>query len=236
MQQEIIVTLDGHSSCGKSTYAKKIAEELGYGYIDTGSMYRAVTLASMEAGLFNLTDSPRVELVEDLLDGIKISLRYNSLKRRTEIFLNERMVEDMIRGMDVSGYVSYIAAISAVRRKMVEYQRQLGEDKGVVMDGRDIGTVVFPNAELKIFLTASPEIRAIRRYKELIEKGIAAELQDVRANLEKRDHIDSNREDSPLKQADDAILLDNSNMTVEDQMDWFKGKYNSLMVELNGKN
>ena len=121
MQQKIIVTLDGHSSCGKSTYAKKIAEELGYAYIDTGSMYRAVTLASMEAGLFNLTDSPRLELVENLLGGIELSLRYNSLKRRTEIFLNERMVEDMIRGMDVSGNVSYVATISAVRRKMVEY-------------------------------------------------------------------------------------------------------------------
>lgn len=235
MQQKIIVTVDGHSSCGKSTYAKKIAEELGYAYIDTGSMYRAVTLASMEAGLFNHTDSPRLELVENLLDGIELSLRYNSLKQRTEIFLNERMVEDKIRGMDVSDNVSYIAAISAVRRKMVEYQRQLGEDKGVVMDGRDIGTVVFPDAELKIFLTASPEIRATRRYKELIEKGISAELKEVRANLEKRDHIDSNREDSPLKQANDALLLDNSNMTVEDQMDWFKEKYNSLMVELNGK-
>ena len=132
------------------------------------------------------------------------------------------MVEDMIRGMDVSGHVSYISAISAVRRKMVEYQRKLGEGKGVVMDGRDIGTVVFPDAEMKIFLTASPEVRAKSRYKELIEKGMPAELEEVRQNLEKRDHIDSNREDSPLKQADDAIVLDNSNMTVEEQMDWFQ--------------
>ncbi len=236
MQQKIIITLDGHSSCGKSTYAKKIAELLGYSYIDTGAMYRAVTLATMEAGLFDQTDAPDLKLVEGLLDGVKLNLRFNSAKQRTEIFLNGRMVEELIRGMDVSDHVSYIAAISVVRRRMVEYQRQLGEGKGVVMDGRDIGTVVFPGAELKIFLTASPEVRAMRRYKELIAKGMVAELQEVRSNLEKRDHIDSSREDSPLKQADDAILLDNSNMTVEEQMDWFKEKYNRVMVELNGEN
>ena len=236
MQQKIIITLDGHSSCGKSTYAKKIAGLLGYSYIDTGAMYRAVTLATMEAGLFDQTDAPDLKLVEGLLHGLELSLRFNSSKQRTEIFLNGRMVEELIRGMDVSDHVSYIAAISAVRRKMVEYQRQLGEVKGVVMDGRDIGTVVFPDAELKIFLTASPEVRAMRRYKELIEKGMAAELQEVRGNLEKRDRIDSSREDSPLKQADDAILLDNSHMTVEEQMEWFKEMYTSVMVKLNGEN
>ena len=154
--QKIIVALDGNSSCGKSTYAKRIASELGYSYIDTGAMYRAVTLAAMEAGLFEKTDAPPLEQVEGLLDDIELSFKFNRSRQRSEIYLNGRMVEDMIRGMELSGHVSYIAAISAVRRKMVEYQRKLGEGKGVVMDGRDIGTVVFPEAELKIFLTASP--------------------------------------------------------------------------------
>lgn len=234
--QKIIIALDGHSSCGKSTYAKRIAQELGYAYIDTGAMYRSVTLAAMESGLFDQTEAPSQELVEGLLDSIELNLQFNSSRQRTEIYLNGRMVEDMIRGMDVSGHVSYIAAISAVRRKMVEYQRQLGVKRGIVMDGRDIGTVVFPEAELKIFLTALPEVRAMRRYKELIEKGLNAELEEVRLNLEKRDRIDSNREDSPLKQAEDAIVMDNSDMTVDQQMEWFRKKYNSLMVELNGEN
>ena len=232
----IIIALDGHSSCGKSTYAKRIAQELGYAYIDTGAMYRSVTLAAMESGLFDQTEAPSLELVEGLLDSIELNLQFNNSRQRTEIYLNGRMVEDMIRGMNVSEHVSYIAAISAVRRKMVEYQRQLGMKRGIVMDGRDIGTVVFPEAELKIFLTALPEVRAMRRYKELIEKGLNAELEEVRLNLEKRDHIDSNREDSPLKQAEDAIVMDNSDMTVDQQMEWFRNKYNSLMVELNGEN
>lgn len=232
--RKIIVALDGHSSCGKSTFAKRIAGELGYSYIDTGAMYRAVTLAAMEAGLFDLTDAPPVEQVESLLEEIELDLRYNPSRQRTEIYLNGRMVEDAIRGMDVSGHVSYIAAISAVRRKMVEYQRRLGEGRGVVMDGRDIGTVVFPGAELKIFLTASPEVRAMRRYKELVEKGIDGSLEEVRENLEKRDRIDSGREDSPLKQAEDAIVMDNSNMTVDEQMEWFRETFHRLMATLNG--
>jgi cytidylate kinase len=232
---KIIIALDGHSSCGKSTYAKRIARELGYAYIDTGAMYRAVTLAAMEEGLFVDTDAPPQELIEALLEHIDLDLRFSSSRQRTEIYLNGRMVEDVIRGMEVSGHVSYIAAISAVRRKMVEYQRRLGEGKGVVMDGRDIGTVVFPRAELKIFLTASLEVRAERRYKELIEKGMSADLQEVRDNLQKRDHIDSNRKDSPLKQADDALLLDNSHMTVDQQMEWFREKYDAIVAKLDGK-
>lgn len=224
-KQKIIIALDGHSSCGKSTYAKLIAAELGYSYIDSGAMYRAVTLAAMEAGLFNDTDAPPYARIESLLDQIELSLKHNPVKQRTEIFLNGVMVEDAIRRMDVSAHVSYIAAISAVRRKMVEYQRMLGQEKGVVMDGRDIGTVVFPDAEIKIFLTASLEVRAERRHKELIEKGMPADFVDVMMNLEKRDHIDSNRDDSPLKQADDAILLDNSEMTLEEQMVWFRDLY-----------
>jgi len=224
-QEKIIIALDGHSSCGKSTYAKLIAAELGYSYIDSGAMYRAVTLAAMEAGLFDETDAPPLERIEALLGHVELKLKHNPDKQRTEIFLNGRMVEDLIRSMEVSGHVSYIAAISAVRRKMVEYQRTLGNEKGVVMDGRDIGTVVFPDAAIKIFLTASLEVRAGRRYRELIEKGMAADFGDVQKNLEKRDNIDSNRADSPLKQADDAILLDNSEMTLEQQMIWFGDLY-----------
>jgi cytidylate kinase len=235
-QQKIIIALDGHSSCGKSTFAKLIAAELGYSYIDSGAMYRAVTLAAMEAGLFGETDEPPVGKIEALLDRIDLNLKHNPAKKRTEIYLNGRVVEDLIRRMDVSGHVSYIAAISAVRRKMVEYQRKLGEEKGVVMDGRDIGTVVFPDAAIKIFLTASLEVRAERRYKELIEKGMAAELGEVQKNLEKRDRIDSNRADSPLKQADDAILLDNSEMTLEQQMDWFRELYREVIARDNDKN
>ena len=228
---KIIIALDGHSSCGKSTYAKRIATEIGYAYIDTGAMYRSVTLAAMERGLFEKTEAPSIELIEDLLKSVELDLRFNPEKQRTEIFLNGRMVEDLIRRMEVADHVSYIATISPVRRKMVEYQRKLGENKGVVMDGRDIGTVVFPKAELKIFLTALPEVRAQRRYKELIEKGMSVELEEVGLNLEKRDHIDSSREDSPLAQADDAIVLDNSDMTVEEQMVWFRERFDRIMTE-----
>jgi len=235
-KDRIIIALDGHSSCGKSTFAKRIALELGYAYIDTGAMYRAVTLASMEAGLFESTDAPAQEVVVALLDSIELDLRFNPEKHRTEIYLNNRMVEDTIRSMAVSAHVSYIAAISPVRKKMVEYQRALGRAKGVVMDGRDIGTVVFPNAEMKIFLTASLEVRAERRYRELIEKGMDADLEEVRMNLEKRDHIDSNREDSPLRQADDALVLDNSHITVDQQMDWFREKYQAIMTQQDDQN
>ncbi len=227
-QEKIIIALDGNSSCGKSTYAKLIAAELGYSYIDTGAMYRAVTLAAMEAGLFKETDAPHFNKIEALLGPMELKLKHNPDKQRTEIFLNGKMVEDLIRSMEVSAHVSYIAAISAVRRKMVEYQRILGNEKGVVMDGRDIGTVVFPDAEIKIFLTASVGVRAGRRFREFIEKGMPAKLSDVQQNLEKRDYIDSNRADSPLKMADDAILLDNSEMTLEEQMIWFKDLYQGL--------
>lgn len=232
---KIIVALDGHSSCGKSTYAKLIAAELGYSYIDTGAMYRAVTLTAMEAGLFDTSDGPPVEKIEALLGHIELDLKHNPEKQRTEIWLNGRMVEDVIRSMEVSNHVSYIAAIPAVRRQMVEYQRLLGELKGVVMDGRDIGTVVFPHAELKIFLTASLEVRAERRYKELMEKGMKAEFEEVKANLAKRDHIDSSRADSPLKQADDALLLDNSEMTLEQEMLWFKEVYQKIISGSDGE-
>jgi cytidylate kinase len=229
--RKIIIALDGHSSCGKSTYAKRIAARLGYAYIDSGAMYRAVTLAAMDAGLFDFTDAPSPELVYELLAGISLDLRFNPERERTEIFLNNRMVEDLIRHMAVAAHVSYIATIPGVRRKMVEYQRSLGEGKGIVMDGRDIGTVVFPEAELKIFLTADEEVRAMRRFRELIEKGMPANLEEVRQNIVKRDHIDSTREDSPLIQAEDAIVLDNSDMTVDQQMDWFMDIYQRIISD-----
>ena len=231
--RKIIIALDGHSSCGKSTYAKRIAAELGYAYIDTGAMYRAATLACMDAGLFDNTDSPSLEKVEAQLENVELDLRFNAEKQRTEIFLNNRMVEDLIRSMEVSNHVSYISTLPAVRRKMVEYQRGLGEGKGVVMDGRDIGTVVFPHAEMKIFLTASEEIRATRRYKELIEKGMPANYEDVLGNISKRDRIDSSREDSPLKQAKDSLVLDNSQMTVDEQMEWFRKAFRQVTGETN---
>jgi cytidylate kinase len=217
----MIIALDGHSSCGKSTYAKLIAAELGYAYVDSGAMYRAVTLAAMKEGYFEKTDAPEAEKIEALLDRIRLDLRFNPEMERTEIFLNGQMVEDRIRQMDVATHASYIAAIPAVRRKLVEYQRSLGGKKGIVMDGRDIGTVVFPQAELKIFLTASEEVRALRRFKELQEKNMPASLEEVRENIRKRDHIDSTRADSPLRKAEDAIELDNSHMTLDDQMKWF---------------
>ncbi|MEZ5072825.1 MAG: (d)CMP kinase [Bacteroidales bacterium] len=226
--RKIIVAVDGNSSCGKSTYAKRIAAELNYGYIDTGAMYRVVTLACMEAGLFDGGKEPPEARVVEELQRLRIGFRHNPEAGRSEIYLNERMVEDRIRELDVSDHVSYIATLSPVRRKLVDMQRALGEEKGIVMDGRDIGTVVFPRAELKIFLTASNAVRAMRRYKELQEKGMEADLEQVRANLEKRDRIDSSRADSPLVQAEDALLLDNSELTLDDQMVWFREQYKRI--------
>jgi CMP/dCMP kinase len=232
----MIIALDGHSSCGKSTYAKRIAAELGYAYIDSGAMYRAVTLACMEAGLFDDNAAPPLKDVEAQLENVELDLRFNAEKQRTEIYLNNRMVEDLIRSMELSAHVSYIAAIPAVRRKMVEYQRKLGEGRGVVMDGRDIGTVVFPDAEMKIFLTASEDIRAKRRFKELTEKGMPADYDEVLQNIRKRDHIDSTREDSPLKKADDALVLDNSEMTVDQQMVWFREAFRKIQGSRDDQN
>jgi cytidylate kinase len=233
-REKTIIALDGHSSCGKSTFAKRIAAEMGYAYVDTGAMYRAVTLAAMEKGLFDTGGDPLVEQVEGILNDISLDLQFNQSLKRTEIFLNGRMVEDRIREMDVSSHVSFIAAIPAVRRKMVEYQRRLGEGKGIVMDGRDIGTVVFPQAEFKIFLTATEEVRAKRRYDELVGKGMNADLGEVTENIRKRDHIDSTREDSPLKKAGDAVLLDNSCMTVDQQMEWFRQAYRDAIRRDHG--
>lgn len=210
--KKIIIAIDGHSSCGKSTLAKQLGNALNYAYISTGDMYRAVTLFFIE----NKIDIDDLERVKAALPKIKIHFENDG--SGTHIFLNGRDVQEEIRKMYVSEMVSPVAKIMEVREEMVKHQRIIGEKKGVVMDGRDIGTVVFPNAELKIFLTAQPDIRAKRRHDELINKGYNADYEEVKANLIERDHIDSTRKESPLKQADDAILLDNSHLNFEQQL------------------
>ena len=219
----IIIAIDGFSSSGKSTMAKKLAAKIGYRYIDTGAMYRAVTLWAMRRGLISDGRVDESSLSADL-PGIAID--FQPLPDGTQhTMLNGADVEAEIRGIDVSNHVSTIAAIPFVRRALVKAQQAFGQSKGVVMDGRDIGTVVFPQAELKIFVNASPETRAMRRYKELQAKGDDVTYEEVLANVRHRDHIDSTREDSPLRQADDAILLDNSRMTPDEQDAWLMQKF-----------
>ncbi len=211
--KKITIAVDGFSSCGKSTLAKAIAVELDYGYVDTGAMYRATTLYFLR----NKIDLKNNEEVQNALCHVNIS--FKSLEGKNCTFLNDENVEEEIREMEVSNWVSPVATISSVRRAMVAQQREMGKEKGVVMDGRDIGTVVFPDAELKIFLTANMEIRAQRRYDELISKGQKVKRSEIATNLSERDRIDSTREDSPLRKADDAIEIDNSNLTKEEQME-----------------
>ncbi len=212
---KIIVAIDGGSGCGKSTTAKAVAKALGYAYIDTGAMYRAVTLYFIQQEV----DLKNDQAVQDALKRISIQFEYNPHSNRNETFLNGVSVEEEIRGMEVSRLVSPVSEISAVRRKMVEQQRQMGLKKGVVMDGRDIGTVVFPDAELKIFMSCDLDIRAERRKKELIEKGKKVSFDEVIENLGERDRIDSSRADSPLKKASDAVLIDTSHLSFDDQVD-----------------
>jgi cytidylate kinase len=214
--KKITIAIDGHSSCGKSTMAKDLAKTIGYNYIDSGAMYRAVTLYCLENGLFN-GDQPDLENLKKQLDKIHISFRFNEETKRSDTYLNGRNVEKEIRRMDVSDKVSPVAAIGFVREMLVKQQYALGKDKEIVMDGRDVGTVIFPDAELKLFVTARPEIRAQRRLDELTAKGEKADFEEVLANLQKRDHIDSTRKDGPLRQAEDAIVIDNSDMSIEDQ-------------------
>ncbi|MDR2805517.1 MAG: (d)CMP kinase [Dysgonamonadaceae bacterium] len=214
--KNIVIAIDGHSSCGKSTMAKDLAKRIGYAYIDSGAMYRAVTLYSLKHGFFN-GDDLDLERLRKALPDIHISFKKNRKTGRSETCLNGRNVEKEIRSMAVADKVSPIAAVGFVREEMVKQQQRLGREKGIVMDGRDIGTIVFPEAELKIFVTASPEIRAQRRLEELIAKGENATFEEVLYNLSKRDHIDSTRKDGPLKKADDAIVIDNSNLTITEQ-------------------
>lgn len=218
--KKIVIAIDGHSSCGKSTMAKSLAKELGYIYVDTGAMYRSVTLFALENGLFNSDGSIKEQELKAKMPEISITFKLNEQTGRPETYLNGKNVEQEIRTMEVSSHVSPIATLAFVRAAMVEQQQEMGKEKGIVMDGRDIGTVVFPNAELKIFVTASAEVRAQRRYDELTAKGEKVNFDEILKNVQERDYIDSHREVSPLRQADDAILLDNSNLTIAQQQDW----------------
>lgn len=222
--KKITIAIDGYSSCGKSTMAKDLAREIGYIYIDSGAMYRAVTLYCIENGIFT-QEGIDVERLEKDIPSIQISFVLNPDNQRPMTCLNGVNVEDRIRTMEVSSRVSPIAALGFVREALVKQQQEMGKSKGIVMDGRDIGTVVFPDAELKIFVTASAEIRAQRRYDELKAKGQEASFEEILANVKERDHIDMNREVSPLRQAADAILLDNSHLTIEEQKQWLQEQY-----------
>lgn len=224
--KKITIAIDGFSSCGKSTMAKDLAREIGYIYVDTGAMYRSVTLFTMRNGLFNADGSIKTDELRQRMNEINISFRLNSETGRPDTYLNGELVEKEIRTMEVSSHVSPIAALPFVRKALVARQQAMGKEKGIIMDGRDIGTVVFPDAELKIFVTASAEVRAQRRYDELKAKGMPADFDDILKNVKERDYIDSHREVSPLRKADDAIELDNSNMTIAEQKAWLMQKFN----------
>ena len=228
--KKITIAIDGHSSCGKSTMAKDLARRIGYVYIDTGAMYRAVTLFAMRHNLIANGQVDAAKLQEGM-GNIHISLRLNPETQRPDTYLNGECVEREIRTMEVSRHVSLIAALPFVRSAMVEMQREMGKEKGVVMDGRDIGTVVFPHAELKIFVTASAEVRAQRRYDELTAKGEKCNYEEILENVKERDHIDSTRETSPLRQAEDAIVLDNTHMTIPEQENWLMEEYKKRTAE-----
>lgn len=223
---KIIIAIDGYSSSGKSTMARRLAKTIGYRYIDSGAMYRAVTLYAMRHDLINpdgTVDAPRLETA---LPEISIDFKVDGDGQQT--LLNGEIVENEIRTLEVSNHVSPVAAIPAVRHALVKMQRAMGETKGIVMDGRDIGTVVFPHAEMKVFCNATPERRAERRFKELTEKGATVTYEEVLANVMQRDHIDMTREESPLRCADDAVMLDNSAMTIDEQNDWLLNLYRSI--------
>lgn len=224
--KKIVIAIDGYSSCGKSTMAKDLAREVGYIYVDTGAMYRAVTLFAMRNGVFDANDNIDEARLKALLPDVKLTFKLNSETKLPEVCLNGECVERDIRTLEVSQHVSPIAALPFVREKLVEQQQAMGKEKGIVMDGRDIGTVVFPDAELKIFVTASAEIRAQRRFKELEAKGMPANFDEILQNVEQRDYIDTHRETSPLRQADDALVLDNSHLTIADQKVWLMEKFN----------
>ena len=236
--KKIIIAIDGHSSCGKSTMAKQLAKEIGYVYVDTGAMYRAVTLYAMRNGMY-----PDAGIQEEALKAaidagkILITFKFNAETGLPDTYLNGEKVEDEIRQMEVSNRVSPIAALPFVRALLTEQQQAMGREKGIVMDGRDIGTAVFPQAEMKVFVTASAKVRAERRYKELLEKAktqeelAALNFDEVLKNVEERDYIDSHREVAPLRQAEDALVLDNSNMTREEQSAWLLEKYKEIVAE-----
>lgn len=230
--KKITIAIDGFSSCGKSTMAKDLAQEIGYIYIDSGAMYRAVTLYSIENNIIQ-NKKIDVEKLHQDIKNIHISFKLNSETGKPETYLNGVNVENRIRTMEISSMVSPISAIDFVREEMVAQQQMMGKEKGIVMDGRDIGTTVFPNAELKVFVTASPEVRAERRYDELQAKGENVNFQEILDNVKQRDYMDQNREVSPLRQADDALLLDNSNLTLHEQKRWLLDEYHRVISSLS---
>ncbi|MBE9469575.1 MAG: (d)CMP kinase [Bacteroidetes bacterium] len=221
--KKLIIAIDGFSSCGKSTVAKDLAKKLNYIYIDSGAMYRAVTLFSLKNNIINEQTIDEKKL-QSLLNNIKISFKYNTKTGEAETFLNGNNVEDEIRNIEVSENVSPISKIKFVRENLVKQQQELGKNKAIVMDGRDIGTTVFPKADLKIFMTADVDVRAKRRHKELSDKGLNVSIEEIRNNIKNRDNHDQNREISPLKRADDALILDNGYLTKEEQLAWILDK------------
>lgn len=224
----IIIAIDGFSSSGKSSMAKQLAKTIGYAYVDSGAMYRAVTLYAMRKGI-STPDSLDEKALIDELSSIAISFRVDDATGRSRTVLNGEDVEDQIRTIEVSNQVSPVSAVAEVRRDLVKKQQAFGVEKGIVMDGRDIGTTVFPDAEMKVFVDASPEVRAKRRHLELQQKGQDVAYEDVYKNVCERDHIDSTRQESPLRKADDAYVLDNDNMTIEEQNQWLLDLYNKIV-------
>ncbi|MBF0965338.1 MAG: (d)CMP kinase [Alloprevotella sp.] len=226
---KIIIAIDGHSSCGKSTMAKALAQQVGYIYVDSGAMYRAVTLFALREQLFNADGSVQAEALQARMSDVKVHFKLDPDTHLPVTYLNEERVEDEIRTLEVSKHVSPIAALPFVREAMTAAQQAMGEEKGIVMDGRDIGTAVFPHAELKIFVTASAEVRAQRRFDELQAKGLPASYEDILKNVQERDYIDSHREVSPLRQAEDALVLDNSHLTREEQNQWLLQQFDTAV-------
>ncbi|MDR2126345.1 MAG: (d)CMP kinase [Prevotellaceae bacterium] len=233
--KKIIIAIDGYSSTGKSSFARQIARKLSYIYVDTGAMYRAATLFCLKYNIIS-DCGLNVDKIIAHLKEINIEFVFNGATRQSETFLNGENVENKIRNIEVSNHVSAISAIPEVRTQMVALQQEMGKNKGIVMDGRDIGTVVFPDAEIKIFMTAKLKIRAMRRYNELIQSGNNVTLQEIEKNISQRDYTDSHRDTSPLKKADDAVILDNSNMSIAEQMNWFEKIYQSVIEKQRNEN
>lgn len=229
--KKIIVAIDGHSSCGKSTMAKDLARYAHYVYVDTGAMYRAVTLHALRRGLFAADGSVDRDRLEADLPEMRVDFRLDPATGLPQVCLDGENVERQIRGMEVSSHVSPVAALPAVREALTWQQQRMGQQKGIVMDGRDIGTVVFPEAELKVFVTAAPEVRARRRYEELLAKGQPAAYEDILRNVQERDYIDSHRPVAPLRQAPDALVLDNSALTLEEQRQWLIDRFEERAAE-----
>lgn len=230
--RKITIAIDGYSSCGKSTMAKQLAQHIGYIYVDSGAMYRAVTLFALRNSIFSKENQIDTVRLEQLMPQVKVSFRINPETKLPETMLGDECVEQQIRTIEVSNHVSLIAALPFVRTAMTSQQQEMGKAKGIVMDGRDIGTAVFPDAELKIFVTARAEVRARRRYEELDAKGMPTSYDEILKNVEERDYIDSHREVSPLRQAEDALVLDNSDLTRQQQLDWLIAHFNKRIFDL----